>query len=173
MNIFVIDLKEEISTYTALSILPYLMRPNTLAKKKEQDDTTRKTWRPSRTEVKDGFITEINSAGDILKTVSDRKEKLKRLGHHLQPFIISVQRDGVICDYYVVVEDCKFLFKSARNAVDFCFKCIHALNVEYPTECRSLWFFIQRGFYNIKTPWDKEYVNVNSLMTDIGIAFKE
>jgi len=87
----------------------------------------------------------------------------------LQPFIIIVgPAINEISSYVVIVDNTYYRLNSIIAAVDCCFKVILTLNAEYPSESALIWYFIQKGFYNITTLWDKNYTIVNALLSDIN-----
>jgi len=161
----IIPENDEASSLAAFLILSFLFSPITTKRKRGKT-----AWRPSKIEMKDGFITHIKSHTELQDTVTRRKEKYAQLGTTLQPLIIIVGPNcNSISQYFVLVDDTFYVLNSILSSVDCCFKIIHALNLQYPIESLPIWSFIQKGFYKIKTPWDTEYVCVNSLLSDLGI----
>ncbi|KAF0707515.1 SAM domain-containing protein [Aphis craccivora] len=77
---------EEASHLAAFLILPFLLSPITAKRKKGKA-----AWKPSKLEMKDGFITHIKSHTELQDTVSRRKDKYSKLGVTLQPLIIIVR----------------------------------------------------------------------------------
>lgn len=55
------------------------------------------------------------------------------------------------------------------TAVDVCFKIIHATGAKYQEESYVVWMIIQKGFYLLRTEYDKELTTVNSFLVDLGI----
>lgn len=122
--------------------------------------------------MKDGFITHIKTHTELQDTVTRRKEKYAQQGITLQPLIIIVGPNcNEISQYFILVDDTFYVLNSILTTVDCCFKIIHALNLQYPFESLPIWHFIQKAFFKIKTPWDTEYVCVNSLLSDLGIPY--
>ncbi|XP_060881767.1 uncharacterized protein LOC132953264 [Metopolophium dirhodum] len=157
---------EETSSLAALLVLPFLFSP--VSSKRKKGNTV--CWRPSKIEMRDGFILHIRSQVELQEAITRRKEKYVKLGLTLQPMVIVVgPKISEINQYSVTVDDTFYELHSIVSAVDCCFKVIHALNAEYPTECLPIWTFIQKDFYKIKTTYDTEYVTVNSLISDLGI----
>jgi len=141
---------EEASYLAAFLILPFLVSP--ITKKRKKGNVA---WRPSKLEMKDGFITHIKSHTELQDTVSRRKEKYSKLGVTLQPLIIIVGPNcNEISQYFILVDDTYYVLNSILTAVDCCFKIIHALNLQYPYESLPVWTLIQKGFYQIETLWD-------------------
>lgn len=130
-----------------------------------------KVWRPSKTEVRDSFITHVRSNSEVEETIARRREKLLGFGETLQPFVIIIGPSlREISSYLVIVDGTFYRLNSILSSVDCCFKVILTLNAQYPVESAGVWYFIQKGFYNLKTPWDKNFTTVNAFMSDIGIS---
>ncbi|CAI6368496.1 unnamed protein product [Macrosiphum euphorbiae] len=156
--------KEETSNIVAFLCLPFIIGVNSTRAKK-----SKALWRPSKLEARDGFITHVKSDAEILETVTRRREKLRTFGQTLQPFIVIVGPTiNEISSYLVIVDNTYYRLNTIIAAVDCCFKVILTLNAEYPTESALIWCFIQKGFYNITTPWDKNFTVVNALLSDIN-----
>ncbi|KAL5237018.1 hypothetical protein ACI65C_004428 [Semiaphis heraclei] len=156
---------EEASSVAAFLVLPFLFSAVPTKRKRGKS-----TWKPSKTEMKDGFITHIKSHSELQETITRRKDKFFQLGLTLQPLVIIVGPNiNEITQYFVYVNGTYYLLNSILSSVDCCFKAIHALNLEYPLESIPIWSFVQKGFYQINTAWDTEFVSVNSLLSDIGM----
>lgn len=128
-----------------------------------------KFLKDSKLETRDGFITHVESDGEILETVTRRREKLRTFGQTLQPFIVIVGPTiNKISSYLVVVDNTYYRLNTIIAAFDCCFKVILTLNAEYHSESALIWYFIQKGFHLITTPWDKNFTIVNALLSDIN-----
>lgn len=159
------SVSEEASSVAAFLVLPFLFSAVPTKRKRGKS-----TWKPSKTEMKDGFITHIKSHSELQETITRRKDKFFQLGLTLQPLVIIVGPNiNEITQYFVYVNGTYYLLNSILSSVDCCFKAIHALNLEYPLESIPIWSFVQKGFYQINTAWDTEFVSVNSLLSDIGM----
>ncbi|CAG9791625.1 unnamed protein product [Diatraea saccharalis] len=155
---------EEGSNIVVLMMLPLLLSSPLVKSKKS-------SWRPSKQESMEGFITHVPREMDILETITKRKEKFFKIGVTFQPTIVIVgPRVSDIKKYFVLVNNIFYTVHSILQAVDVCFKLYLALNCTYPIECENVWNLIQKGFYNIKTEWDKQYSSVNAFLTDLGIS---
>lgn len=149
----------------ALLVLPFLFSPVPTKRKRGKS-----TWKLSKNEMKDGFITHIKSHSELQETITRKKDKFSQLGLTVQPLIIIVGPNvNEISQYFVYVIGTYYVLNSILSAVDCCFKAIHALNLEYSLESIPVWSFVQKGFYRINTAWDTEFVSVNSLFSDIGM----
>lgn len=70
---------------------------------------------------------------------------------------------------YVRIDDNLYRIESCLKALDVCFKSFHALHAEYAAEAEQIWYFIQKAFYNLTTKWDKSFIGVNSLLSDLKL----
>lgn len=106
--------------------------------------------------MRDGFITHVHSYAEVKETVTRRHEKLRSLSETLQPFIVIVGESlDKISSYFVVIDE------------------ILALNAKYPVEACGVWYLIQKGFYEITTPYDKGYTSVCVLLSALGVSETE
>lgn len=100
--------------------------------------------------------------------LKQRKEKYEKLKITLQPLPIIIGRDlDNIEASYVNVNNVLYNIDNPLKAVDICFKIYHVLNASYPVECEHVWLFLQKLVYAINTPYDKNFVSVNSFISDI------
>lgn len=127
-------------------------------------------WKPSRSEIRDGFITQAASSADIGSVVELRRTQMLRLGRTLQPFVLYVGESlDKIQSAYVIINDIYYEFSTLISAVDAAFKIFHATGACYPDECVDLWLVIQLGFYKIKTVFDKPHQATNVLLNDLEL----
>ncbi|KAE9522621.1 hypothetical protein AGLY_016984 [Aphis glycines] len=139
---------EESSLVTVFLVLPFLFSSVTIKNKNGKGN-----WRPSNSEMRDGFILHLRSHAEVTR--------YEQLAFTLQPLIIII--GPIISDiaqYFVWVDDTYYLVNSIITAVDCCFKIIHALHAQYLVESKSVWLFIQKGCFKLKTSWDTEYVRL-------------
>lgn len=98
-----------------------------------------------------------------------RREKC--LAYHFteQPLVAFVGNSlSEISASFVIINNLKYSLETPIKAVDTCFKVFHALNAEYPQEVEAVWTFIQQYIFDIKTPHDKKYISVSTLISDLG-----
>lgn len=140
--IFILE-SEETSSLAAFLVLPFLFSPVSSKRKKNN----KVCWRPSKLEMRDGFILHIRSHAELQETITRRKNKYVKFGVTLQPMVIIVgPKIDSIHQYFVIVDDTYYELHCIISAVDCCFKVTNAINAEYPMECLSIWSFIQKGF---------------------------
>ena len=173
MIYFLPTVNEDVLNTVAFMLLPFLMNTSTIRLPR-----AKKQWRPSKIEILQGFITHVRSSAEVEDCITRRKNKLAEFGLQLQPFIIIVGPSlKEITARYIVINDVKYSSTkyvryqstSITHAVDSCFKILFILNAEYSRESSNVWYFIQKGFYQLTTKYDKSYTAVNSLLTDLGI----
>lgn len=155
----------EVKNNGIIMLLPYITSSVPLKEKKKT------LWRPSKSEVRDGFVTQIGSDSELETLVANRKSKLERFGKTLQPFVIFVGPSILqVSHCYVVAGDTYYKINKLLSAVDTCFKIIHATGAQYQSEAYVVWMLIQKAFYDIATPYDKDFITVKSLLIDLGIS---
>ncbi|XP_060855093.1 uncharacterized protein LOC132932745 [Metopolophium dirhodum] len=157
---------EEISNLAVSLCLPFLIGISISKGKK-----AKLQWRPSKVEMRDGFITHVLNSAEVKETISRRRDKLVRLGQTLQPFVLIVGSSlKEISNYFVIVDNTFYRLSSILSAVDCCFKIIITLNAKYPSESEAIWYFIQKGLYKLNTPLDKNFTAVNAFLSDVEIT---
>lgn len=127
-------------------------------------------WKPSRAEVCDGYISQAASEADVTNKIIEKKENLQRLGRTVQPYVIFVGPNVIeVKVAYVVINDTLYSFNKLVTAVDCAFKIFQSTGACYPEEAGDIWLFIQLGFYDIKTKFDRPTQAVNTLLTDLEL----
>lgn len=98
-----------------------------------------------------------------------RRQKYSSYGLTEQPLPVIVGPSiRNIHSCFVVVNMTMYSVETPVKAIDTCFKIIHALNAKYPLEAETTWTFLQKYVYDINTPYDKPYVSVNTLISEIN-----
>lgn len=161
---FVLDGDSDTLTNAALILLTYLIGPSQSRKRGKQH------WKPSRSEIRDGFITQVASSSDVGSVVELRRAQMQRLGKTLQPFVVYVGESlNQVQSAYVIVNDIYYAFPTLISAVDAAFKIFQATGACYPDECMDLWLVIQIGFYKIRTVFDKPHQATNILLNELEL----
>lgn len=124
-------------------------------------------YKPSKHEVVDSMILLVKSDGDLKNVLSERKAHYARMKLPCQPITVIVYNGDKVSKSYVVIEETEFLVTSPLVAIDVCFKCIFALNAQYPVESKLAWLYIQKNLYSIETPYDGSYVAIKNLAAAI------
>lgn len=128
-------------------------------------------WKPSRLEVRDGFIFQVATEWGVEAAIEGQRQKLSALKRPLQPFVVYVG-DSIVTPtaVFVVVDGVMYRFNSVLTAVDVTFRIIHAIHAEYPEQSRDLWLVIQKGIYNIHTEYDKKpSTGVTEMLSQLGL----
>lgn len=113
------------------------------------------------------MILVVKSHADLKNAVTERKEHYAHLKLPFQPLTVIIFNGDKVCNSYVIIEDTEYLVTSPMVAIDVCFKCIWALNAQYPVESKLAWLYIQTNLYKIETPYDGMYVAVKKLSSAI------
>lgn len=114
------------------------------------------------------FTLTVSQAADIDKVLTEKREECFTNKITLQPLIVAVGEEFHYKRYYVVLDDVKYEFQSYLEAINFCFKLIYVLNLQYPPQCQSVWIFIQKFFFNVHESDQKNPV-VDTLIKDLEI----
>lgn len=103
-------------------------------------------------------------------TLEQRQQRYANFNLTAQPIpVIIGDVLGIIDSSYVCFNSIRYKVDTPIKAVDTCFKMYHALQAEYPKECDSTWMFIQTYIFKIKTPHDRKYVSVASIISDLEL----
>ncbi|KYQ46570.1 hypothetical protein ALC60_14429 [Trachymyrmex zeteki] len=125
----------------ALSILPLFFPCSYL--KCKRAGTNR--WRPSKIEMRKGFLLHVKIAGDLQRELQTRRDKLASFHLTAQPLPIIVGSNiNTIESCYVSVNDILYKVDTPLRAIDLCFKIFHVMNASYPPEAETAWTFIEQ-----------------------------
>lgn len=95
-----------------------------------------------------------------------KKKKLKVLT--VQPLIIAIGPNIYqLHEFYVYFNNTIFKFNNFLKSLDCYFKIFHCLNLKYPLEGELVWLFIQKFFYDIITPCDKQTSALCTVINEI------
>lgn len=134
---------------------------------------TKKLWRPTKAEVKDGFICHIPRTSETGISCSERLEKINALGLTVQPHIVIFGESlNNITKIEVVVNNVHYTLPPTDGivtAVDSCFKSFHVLNAEYQAESKTVWYFLQAFYKMSLQKKGQAFITVTSLMSDLGM----
>ncbi|XP_025201441.1 uncharacterized protein LOC112598971, partial [Melanaphis sacchari] len=150
-------------TIATLKLFVELFNPVNVCCKRTINNITKKNWRPSKLEIKQGFIHYINDISQLREIDDAKWAKNKLLKLTVQPYMVFVgpelgtQDRLEVSSFYVVINQNFFKLESALKAVDICFKSFFMLHLNYPTESEQIWQFIQQFFFKINTKFDKNY----------------
>lgn len=87
-----------------------------------------------------------------------------------QPVVVYIGESATSIEKcYVVVEHTYYELPSLVAAVDVAFKIFQATAAEYPILAYDIWLFIQKGFYNVETRYDRISQSVKTFLVDLGL----
>ena len=81
----------------------------------------------------------MKSDSDLKNAILQRKAHYARMQLPCQPITVVVCHGEKIVKSYVIIEEIEYLISSPMLAIDACFKCIFALNAQYPIESKLAW----------------------------------
>lgn len=147
-----------------LICLPYLFAKTVLIRPKSNKKVQ---WRPSKLEVQQAFIVHLKTAEEVQPFLERRSKKYSDLQETCQPVVIIIGE--TLREYEVLLSINNFIYKPGNllKTLDVIFKIFHVLQLKYPAECEHVWNFIQKTVYNMKTDWDKTFVVVEQLISDL------
>lgn len=86
------------------------------------------------------------------------------------PFIILCGRIEDVKKCFVVVNNFKFPADNLTKAVEFCFKCYKALQLDFSECCKHVWNFIQKRPYKISLDKGQTLTCVDTLVRNLDSA---
>lgn len=113
------------------------------------------------------MVITFQEGDDVNLALENRKIKYLNFNLTNQPIpvLYGSLKKNISC--YVAIEHQLYKVDTLIKAVDLCFKCYHSLHLEYPKKVECVWTFIQRYVYEIETKYDRKYVSVSTLISDI------
>jgi len=82
--------------------------------------------------------------------------------------ILTVGSIVNLTDFYVLVNNIKYVSTSLMSAVDLCFQVFFALDAKYPVDSEMVWYFLQYYIYDItNTKYSRHFVSVDTVWHDI------
>ena len=70
--------------------------------------------------------------------------------------------------FYVCIEELKYVVQSARQAVDITFKSFYSLQLSYPKESELSWLVIQKRIYDITAENEQISPAVTTFLHDLS-----
>ncbi|XP_052120405.1 uncharacterized protein LOC127748901 [Frankliniella occidentalis] len=153
-----------------LKELPSLFKVRTLPKSKKASSRDR-AWRPSRAEVLDGVCLHVTEVAQIRERFEERKLRLLKYKYSVQPVPVFLGNLGSIRQCFIVMDETRWEVSDAFEAFMGCFHIAFGLGVQFPTEAKHIWVFLQKTLFNIDTASD--YKNDRGLRSFIANRLKE
>ncbi|XP_017476004.1 PREDICTED: uncharacterized protein LOC108366200 isoform X1 [Rhagoletis zephyria] len=100
-----------------------------------------------------------------LKLMVDENYKGKST---IQPIICAIGMSLLESnEYFVYFANIFYKFDNVIKCIDVCFKIFHVLNLKYPSECKSIWFFVQQYFYDIALESHEKSTSLCAILSDL------
>lgn len=118
--------------------------------------------------------TFLQIPGDLNRQINTHRKWLANRGLNLQPMLIFVGPNlSNINASYVQIDTVRYQLRTPLKALDTCFKAFQALDAAYPEECRAVWFFIQKYFYDLYLEEDEQIPRVTNIISSLkGLVSK-
>ncbi|KAJ8678368.1 hypothetical protein QAD02_014155 [Eretmocerus hayati] len=118
----------------------------------EETKNVKAKWRPTKNEVKDGFILHLQTLDDFKQKQEKKMETYRSHGcKSIQPYVVLVGSLHKPDSCWIQINNYQYVVKDPLDAVESCFKLFFALNADYPPECKHVWTFIQEHIFKMKS----------------------
>ncbi|XP_055371751.1 uncharacterized protein LOC129618858 [Condylostylus longicornis] len=144
----------------ALLILPYVIPVSNIKRK-----LSTKLYRPSKIEAQEAFIAHYKSIPEADHAERQYINQCRKVKVNIQPKIVFIGENIDLT--WVLVSHVKYCFKNPLEAVTACFSVFMGLNIQYPPECKRIWYFVQNYIYKITTKYDKDDAVLKTLALDL------
>ncbi|XP_058974399.1 uncharacterized protein LOC101890023 isoform X2 [Musca domestica] len=147
--------------YMVIKLLNSVIKPT--ARFKSQDGNVLKKFTIS--DAQESLTLHVTNLSDYEVKINGLKEKYYASSNTLQPIIIVVGASMLnINQFFIYFDSVLYSLNSYIECVDVTFKIFNVLNLSYPKASEGVWYFIQKFFYNITTPFDKSSPSIISLI---------
>lgn len=134
-----------------------------------QKTVRKESWKPSRTEVRNGFILQVLSSSNLISERLKKTEFALQKKRPILPYVLYVGNFTNPESIYVIVDDIMFERQTILDAVHLCFQIFFVCHTHYPEESNHIWLALQRGVYQIKTEHDRLHSPCKTLLTNLGL----
>ena len=117
----------------------------------------------------DVILTIFQDISEINTVIAERKEKSLNLGLTVQPCMFALRSDSATTQYYVLVDCLQYKLPTVLKCFHVIFMLHQVFNLKYAPECKNVYMFLQRSFYNIVTKFD----NRNPAVTQLEKQMKD
>lgn len=118
----------------------------------------------------------LQSEEELIEVKNKRKASSSITGNKILPyikFVGNIEKEGdeneSEIETKITINDFDFKIKSNKivEAISYCFKAIFCLNLDFPSECKHVWTFLQQYVYEIELNAFKPYTAVNKLIEEL------
>ncbi|KYN21458.1 hypothetical protein ALC57_06167 [Trachymyrmex cornetzi] len=150
------DLRNDMISVETLSflILPYIFQPCNVK------TGNKRKWKPSKVEVAESFICRIPLT-ELEPKSQKRKEKLQAFGLTLQSMIVAIGTILNLTDFYIIINNVKYVSTTLMRAVNLCFQAFFALDAKYPVDSEIMWYFLHQVYGITDEEHIRNFISVN------------
>ncbi|XP_055709867.1 uncharacterized protein LOC129805760 [Phlebotomus papatasi] len=140
-----------------LLLLHAVLKPRGHIRMPQQKKGTKvKLVKPTIADAQSSMIIETVRPEDVDSHINEFKNKLEKSKRGFHPVIVYIKNGGYLV---YITENIVYKTFTVQHAVDICFKGYYLFHfARYPIESGSVWFFIQKYFYEVTTDTDKLYI---------------
>ncbi|XP_023315709.1 uncharacterized protein LOC106655922 isoform X2 [Trichogramma pretiosum] len=145
-NLDDVFLKIKISTDGNADTLAFLILP-ALIKHTFRSNQSSGTWKITKEKSTDSFMQHIKDH-ELLDTIKNDYSKFLQ-SHSVQepqPYVVCCGPLDALTCVHAVVGDIVYDFTTATEAVDFLYKTLRVLDIQYPVGCPHVWSYFQLIF---------------------------
>lgn len=135
------------------------------SKKVTRDENGKKSY--IKYSIKDSQET-FMVFGESVEAMQAHIEKLRNLGHPIQPFILVIGSIFYQREILVYFDSILYKLHSILRAVEVCYKLFHLFNLQYPIESDIVWLFIQKYLFCFSSKYDKPYHKLSQILSELN-----
>ncbi|XP_013105549.2 uncharacterized protein LOC106085716 isoform X1 [Stomoxys calcitrans] len=144
---------QEVNNCIIFYAIHYIIKPTARIITHDPVTKERKNNKVSMQESRNSFMILCQTQKDLQSAIAKMKSDSDSNNEAFPP-IIGCVGDSIfhITEYYVFYDEVCYEFNDILSCVDAAFKVFHILKIDYPKQCKSVWYFIQDYFFDIKLP---------------------
>lgn len=122
----------------------------------------------SKTVIRDNFILRVPYIAELEACLADQKETLKAWKLSFLPIVVYIGESVTSIEKaFVIIEDTRY---KLQRLVAAAFKIFKTTAAEFPVLAHDIWLFIEKGFCNVETPYDRRLTqSVKTFLVDLGL----
>lgn len=115
------------------------------------------------------FLLHVKTTDELDPALERRRHICEKRKETCQPVpvIVGDFSTGTLKSF-VSCDNILYAVESPLKCIDICYKLYHCLNASYPAESQHTWHFVQKYVYDTTTSYDKTYVSVSELVTELN-----
>ncbi|XP_059222247.1 uncharacterized protein LOC106085717 isoform X2 [Stomoxys calcitrans] len=161
---------QEVNNCVIFYAIHFIIKPT--ARNITHDPVTneRKNAKVTMQESRNSFMILCQTQKELLSVIVQMKSD-SDCNNEAFPPIIGCVGDSIyqITQYYVFYDDVCYEFGDILSCIDAAFKIFQILKIPFPKQCKSVWYFIQDYFFDMKLPNDEKTSSLTALFNDLKV----